>query len=458
MIHGLARIKKLIKPDKLVTKTSIIGLDIGPKEIRVIEGDIEASIPTPEGAVLDGVIVNVKEVSEAVKELFRSKGIANKDVATAVSGKGVVLRLTNVPAIGPEGIKDIIKDEASKYIVFAGSELLTDFYSIEEISEEGSRKLKVLSVAARKEIIDSYVETIKLAELNLQAVDVGSLTLSRAISSKESLSSGITVLAAVEYNTATIFIFKDSKIHYLHNVDPISELNSEIGSITGFCKNEFGEGVEIKKIISTDLKEISIAKGLALRDTGEDKFPVKINLLPLEEIRIKEFNSQAFQFLKALGVIVSILILYFFFLRFQTWLSFRNIAAIQDDLKKPNPVLDKLLDVERMDKLYTLEMKEQKRIILKAESEDWGELLQEIKRIIPKRAYLMSIKSDEKDVVIFKGKAVNQNSVFDLVHSLKESWYFADIKLQESKDEETKEDTRAYFVLKCLLRVESKEN
>ena len=102
-------------------------------------------------------------------------------------------------------------------------------------------------------------------------------------------------------------------------------------------------------------------------------------------------------------------------------------------------------------------MEDQQRILLKAKAENWGEILQEIKRVIPKKAYLMSIKSDEKDIVTFKGEAVNQNSVFDFVRSLKGSRYFEDIKLEESKDEETKEGPRAYFVIKCLLRAESSE-
>jgi len=263
-------------------------------------------------------------------------------------------------------------------------------------------------------------------------------------------------LAAVEYDSAVIFIFKDGKLHYLHNVDSIAELDSEMEAIVSYCKKEFGKSVKVKKIISADLKNISVAKGLFLRSAKESGFPVKINLLPLEEGRIKEFNKQVLWFLKITVVMASILILYFFLLRFQTWLVFREISAIQGNLAKPNPILEKLLEIERMTELYTLETAEQREIIAQAESEAWGEVLQEIKRVIPKKAYLVEIKSDEKNIITFTGKAANQNSVFDFVRFLENSVYFEDIQLEESKDEETEEAARTYFVIRCRLKVENR--
>jgi len=72
----------------LKTKGSIVGIDIGPEEIRVVEGAVEASIPTPEGAVLDGVIINVKGIVGVLKDLIGStKGITGKNAIMAVSGK-----------------------------------------------------------------------------------------------------------------------------------------------------------------------------------------------------------------------------------------------------------------------------------------------------------------------------------------------------------------------------------
>jgi len=428
-----------------------VGLDIGPKEIRIAEGETVVSIPTPEGSVLDGVIVEKNKVVEAIKDLFASRSITSKNVVIAVSGGGILLRLMNVPPMGPEGIKDIIKNEASNYLVFAGSNLVTDFYSLGETSQEGDKRLKILSVVVKKEIIDSYLETVKSAELNLQAIDISSLSLARAVFSQGLLSQGIVVLAAVEHDRATTFIFKDGGIHYLHSVDSVDDLNSEVESIVSYCRSEFGKSVKIKKIISTKLEGVSVAKGLALRAKEGDKFPVKIDLLPLEEIRTKEFNRQVLNFLKVLGGLSAVMVLWFFFLRFQTHLAFRDVAGIQDAFRKPTPVLDKLLEVERMSKMYRVEMKKQQNIILKVAKETWPEIFEEIKRIIPKKAFLLSIKNDADNTVVFTGRAIDQSSVFDFIHSLGGSVYFEDIELKETKDIETGNGMRSHFVIKCRI-------
>ncbi|MCK4519558.1 MAG: pilus assembly protein PilM [Candidatus Omnitrophica bacterium] len=436
--------------NKLAEKNFPVGLDIGENEIRVMKGDIEVSVPIPKDAVIEGVVVEKEKMAGAIKDLLKSKGITGKNVAAAVSGRGVVLGLMNIPVLVPEEVKNLIRDKVSKYILFAGSSLLIDFYPIEEVNKQGNKEVKVLSVAVKREIINSYVETIRLTGLNLQAIDAGILSLVRSIYSKEAFSGRIVVLAAVAAINSTIFIFKDGKIHYLHNVDAVDELDSEIESIMAYCKSEFGEGAEIKKIISTDLKDASTVKGLVLRESKGTEFTGKINLLPLEEIRGKEFNCQVFRLVKALGVLTVVLLVCFFFLRFQTWVAFRNIAAISDVLNKPNPVLNELLTIEKTAKTYNLEKKNQEKIISKAK--DWSNILQEIKRVIPKKAYLSNLSGNEKGRVVFKGEAAGQNAVFDFVRSLKSSKFFGCVRLEESKARKTEGKAHIYFVIKCQLR------
>jgi len=437
------------------TDGSVVCLHIDTKEIRVFDGNIEHIIQTPENSVLDGVIVNPHAVAGAIKRLLKAQGIVNENVVTAVNGKYVILHLTTVPPVAPQRIKEIIKEEASKYIIFGGEDLLTDFYPLEEISEGSNKQLKVLSVIVKKEVIDSYVETIKLAKLNLQGIDEDSLSLLRSIHSLEPFSQGIIELVVVKNDSAVIFLFKEGKLSFLHNVDSLEELNTEIEDIKNFCKNQIEEKEKIKIIKSTALQDVSIVKGLARSVGGKTDFPIKINLLPLEEIQIKEFNCQVARFVKYLGLLTGILILYFSFLQFQIWLTFRNIVFIQDDFNKPNLILNKLLDLEKRGKLYGLEIQRQKEIMINERGGNWGGILKEIKLIIPKKAYLMSMTSDDKNGVSFKGKAVNQNAVFDFVRSLKGSNYFRDVRLEESRDENTGNVTGAYFAIKCLLKKEN---
>ncbi|MBL7072725.1 MAG: pilus assembly protein PilM [Candidatus Omnitrophica bacterium] len=437
-------------------KSSIVGLDIGPREIRVVTSEINEPVilPLKKAVSKDCVIVDPHKAAEELKNLLKSQGIKSKDMGAVVWGRGVVLRLMKVPAVGTGEVNRIIKQEASKYMVFAGSDLLTDFCTVEEINENGIRQLKILSVAAKREIIDSYVETIKLAGLNLRCIEASSIAIARALFLKDASSlKGAVVLAAVEYDNATIFIFKDGKIHYLHKADTLDELQTEMESITAYCRNEFGEEFEVKEIVSSATGELTAAEGITLRESPNNKFPVKINLLPVEELKESKFNVQFSFFIKVLAIVAAGIVVYFSLLYFQMWNS-RNIAkGVQKDLERPVKRLEELLRVEKMDSAYSLEKKKQEEIIKEVGKEDWVGIFAEIKRVIPKDTYLASLVSNKRGEIVFKGEAISGTGVFDLVRALKESTFFKNVELEESKDTETEDaSTRAYFVIKCDIR------
>ena len=442
-------------------KNSIIALDIGPNEIRVMTEEIDAPVrlPLKEAVSKDCVIFDPPKAANAIKRLLSSQGIKSKDAGAVVWGKGVILRLMKVPPLGNEAINRIIKEESSKYMVFAGSDLLTDFHTIEEINENGARQLKILSVAIKREIIDSYVETMKLAGLNLRVIETSSVAIARALFLKDtSLLKGSVVMAAVEYDNATIFIFKDGKIHYLHKADTIDELQTEMESITAYCKNEFNEEGEVKEIVSSDLGEVIAAEGLSLRESVKNKFSAKLNLLPVEEIKESKFNLQ-FTFLKkALAILAIMIVAYFSVLYFNMWNARRVARIMQKDLKKPIRRLEELIGVAKMDRVYNVEKKQQQKIMMEAEREDWVEILGEMKKIVPKDTYLISLVSNKEGILLFKGEAASQGSVFDLVRSLKESIFFENVTLEESKDKEIEGGLiRAYFVIKCEIKETSEE-
>ncbi|GEM_PF-1317378 len=442
-------------------KNSIIALDIGPNEIRVMTEEIDAPVrlPLKEAVSKDCVIFDPPKAANAIKRLLSSQGIKSKDAGAVVWGKGVILRLMKVPPLGNEAINRIIKEESSKYMVFAGSDLLTDFHTIEEINENGARQLKILSVAIKREIIDSYVETMKLAGLNLRVIETSSVAIARALFLKDtSLLKGSVVMAAVEYDNATIFIFKDGKIHYLHKADTIDELQTEMESITAYCKNEFNEEGEVKEIVSSDLGEVIAAEGLSLRESVKNKFSAKLNLLPVEEIKESKFNLQ-FTFLKkALAILAIMIVAYFSVLYFNMWNARRVARIMQKDLKKPIKRLEELLSVAKMDSVYNSEKKQQQKIMMEAAREDWVEILGEMKKIVPKDTYLISLVSNKEGILLFKGEAASQGSVFDLVRSLKESIFFENVTLEESKDKEIEGGLiRAYFVIKCEIKETSEE-
>src|SRR3990172_1471625 len=81
---------------KIVREQTVLGLDIGTKQIKLVEmrstrSGIEvlnvASRPTPPDVISNGVIVDPQILGNAVRQLVASKGIRTKTVVASVSGQ-----------------------------------------------------------------------------------------------------------------------------------------------------------------------------------------------------------------------------------------------------------------------------------------------------------------------------------------------------------------------------------
>lgn len=434
-----------------VKKEAITGLDIGPDNITVAAKNAEYSTLAPQGAIEDGVITDKQKIAVAIKDLFRSKAISNKTVSMAVSGRGVVLRLMDVPDAGPGEIKDFIKYQVSKYIAFAGRNTVIDYYPFGREIKEGQNRLKILAAIVRKDIIDSYVETTALAGLILQAIDVAPIALARAVFNKAPLTGGILVLSAVEHDSPVIFIFKDNGLYYLHKVDQASGLADAAAAVEAYCRREFGENAEIKKISSTGMEDVSVARGLFLSDTKIPDFDIKLNLLPVEQIKIKEFNKQLLLLLKAICIVCGIMLSVFIFFNVRTYIAMQGAQALEKQIQMPIEGLDRLLYIENMEKVYNLELQIQSGIFKTVRDRSWANILQEIKKRIPKRAFLTSVINAEGNVVTFEGVAQDQGTIFDFQNSLKSSGAFGDVKVQQSQAAQSGDNMMVSFAISCSL-------
>ena len=162
-------------------KKSLVGLDIGSSEVKAVEltdvgdhlvitGFGRSKIPSKEG------------VNEAISEALRRSGIKTKRVATAVSGRSVIVRYINMVAMSDEELKSALRYEADKYIPFELDEVVLDCARLEDPNEApGSKKeMKVLLVAVKRNLIEEHVQTIQSLGLVPTVIDVDSFALGNA--------------------------------------------------------------------------------------------------------------------------------------------------------------------------------------------------------------------------------------------------------------------------------------
>jgi type IV pilus assembly protein PilM len=137
-----------------------------------------ASLP-PE-AIVQGAFLNSGAIAEAIQEAIGNAGIKTKNVATAVSGHSVIVKKVNLPSMTRDELEESIRWEAEQYIPFDINEVNLDFQILEGTEVEG--QMDVLLVAAKKDLIDDYVQVITEAGLIPSVMDVAAFAAENAFS------------------------------------------------------------------------------------------------------------------------------------------------------------------------------------------------------------------------------------------------------------------------------------
>ena len=200
----------------IAKKNTLVGLDIGSCSIKLVEIDHGKQgmtlknfgvIGLPPDSIVEGYIKEREIVSSAIKDLFKNLKVRNKNVATAVSGFPVIIKRITMASMKERELDAMIHEEAEQYIPFDINEVYLDFHVLaagDESTEAGEReededRMEVVVVAAKKDIIDDQINLLKIAGLNLSAMDVDAFALQNSfeISANEDEAKGCFALVNV---------------------------------------------------------------------------------------------------------------------------------------------------------------------------------------------------------------------------------------------------------------------
>lgn len=167
-------------------RKKLVGLDIGSSSLKLVamqetsKGFVLKSfhqVPVRRGVIMDGVLVEHEELSDRIKELFKLSKCRIRNVVTSLSGHAVVVKKVSFSTMDEAELRDLIHDEASKYLPFDDMAAVYFDFQILGANDYNPNLMEVLLVAAKKDIIDSYVEAITGAGLTPVIMDVDSFAL-----------------------------------------------------------------------------------------------------------------------------------------------------------------------------------------------------------------------------------------------------------------------------------------
>jgi type IV pilus assembly protein PilM len=171
----------------LFSKTKkLVGLDIGSASLKLAEVLTTSSgyvlnrflqLPLPKGIITEGVVIDPRALSLKIKELFWNSGCRGRGIVTALSGNSVVIKKVTFAQMDEAELRELIRDEAGKYLPFDNMDDVNYDFQILGDNEYNPNQMDVIIVAAKKDIVDTYLSAITAAGLNVAIMDVDSFAL-----------------------------------------------------------------------------------------------------------------------------------------------------------------------------------------------------------------------------------------------------------------------------------------
>ncbi len=249
-------------------KNHLVGLDIGSRSIKageIVEGKRGPTlkkfgmIDIPPGTIEDGVINDPEAVSDAIRQLYKTYNIKEQNVAVSIGGYSVIVKKINVQNMPEEQLQETIQFEAEQYIPFDISDVNLDFQILGE-SEHNPNQMSVFLVAAKKEMVNDYINLVNLAGLNPCIIDVEAFALQNIFELNYDAQEENIALIDIGASKTSLNILRGMTSVFMRDVAlGCLQINQKIVSLVG-CSLEEAEqlkqGEQQDKISSEDLKNI----------------------------------------------------------------------------------------------------------------------------------------------------------------------------------------------------------
>jgi type IV pilus assembly protein PilM len=191
-----------------VASKTAVGLDIGTSSVRAAQVTVSKGISTldrfgqvalPAGAVRDGEVIDTETVSAALKQLWAQTKFTTKKVVLGVANQKVVVRQVDLPWLPGDELRQALPFQVQDFIPIPVEQAILDYHPLEELVDgTGARMLRVLLVAASREMVNSILSAVTSAGLKPTAVDLTSFALLRSLVQSDELGMATSAEALID--------------------------------------------------------------------------------------------------------------------------------------------------------------------------------------------------------------------------------------------------------------------
>jgi type IV pilus assembly protein PilM len=173
-----------------------VGLDIGATAVRAAELSMKtmppslirvAQVPLPYGAVSGGEVREPDVVSDALRELWHRGGFRSKHVILGVANQRVVVREVLLPWLPEKELRESLPFQVQEFVPIPLDDCVLDFHVLEKFEREHRRMLRLLLVAAQKDMTRQFVRAVEAAKLTPVGLDLVPFAIVRSVGSIDGL-------------------------------------------------------------------------------------------------------------------------------------------------------------------------------------------------------------------------------------------------------------------------------
>jgi type IV pilus assembly protein PilM len=246
----------------------LVGLDIGSRSVKVAEIAEAKNGPKlkrfamadiPAGAIEDGVVSDPDTVAETIRQLFKSNHIKETNVAVSIGGYSVIVKKVSVQTMTEEQLQETIHFEAEQYIPFDISDVNLDFQILGP-NENNPSQMNVFLVAAKREMVNDYINLVTLAGLNPCIIDIEAFALQNIFEANYDIRGENVALIDIGASKTSLNIIKDESSVFMRDVAlGCLQVNQKIMSLVN-CSYDEAELIKLgepsKKISAAELEKI----------------------------------------------------------------------------------------------------------------------------------------------------------------------------------------------------------
>ncbi len=170
---------------------SIIGCEITTNEIRAVEVTKENGaykilamgyMPLEDGIIEEAFIRDADRFNDAITQLISSGNFQTTDVAIGVNNENVLMRYATFPKVDDDKLRNMILLQAQEFIPIPIQEMEIDYVVAGETTDaDDIPQVNVMLIAARKQMLEGYINVFTASKLQVQEIDSSLLSYCRGL-------------------------------------------------------------------------------------------------------------------------------------------------------------------------------------------------------------------------------------------------------------------------------------